>query len=302
MSNGSLLPKPQQLRRLVPRPLHPAARQAYLQIGVASSRLRMLPSFLVIGGQRCGTTTIFKTLAAHPQIVRPPVEKGTDYYSLHHGRGLDWYQGHFPLAATARALTRGAGEPVAFEACTYYLFHPLAAERIAADFPNIRLVVMLRDPVARAWSAYNHEFARRFETVPSFERALDLEPERLAGEVERIRAEPGYRSFAHRHHAYLSRGQYAEQLERVFAHFPREQVLVLDSEAFFADPAGEFTRLTDYLGLGRWLPDRFERENARPGASMTDRVRRRLEQHYAPYDEHLADLLGREPGWRRRRG
>ncbi len=80
-------PDLRQLRRLVPTPVQPLARRAYLQIGPATSRYRMEPSFLVIGGQRCGTTTIFKSLSAHPQVMRPPVEKGTDYYTLHYARG-----------------------------------------------------------------------------------------------------------------------------------------------------------------------------------------------------------------------
>lgn len=292
------LPQPRRLRRLVPRPLQPAARELYLRVGPATSRFRMAPSFLVLGGQRCGTTTIFQSLADHPQVLRPPVEKGTDYYSLHHDRGLDWYRGHFPLRRVAELVTPRDVDPVAFEACTYYLFHPLAAERIAEDFPDMRLVAMLRDPVIRAWSAYKHELARGFETEPDFRRALDLEPERLAGEVERMIREPGYASFAHRHHAYLTRGQYVEQLERVFDHFPREQVHVMDSEAFFAHPADEFGALLDFLGLAAWQPDRFEQLNARPSAPMPAAVRRRLERHYAPYDERLTSLLGRTPAWR----
>ena len=258
----------------------------------------MSPSFMVIGGQRCGTTTIFKSLADHPQVVRPPVEKGTDYYTLNHDRGIDWYRGHFPLTRMAGLMTRGEGDPVAFEACTYYLFHPLAIPRLAADFPEMRLVVMLRDPVPRAWSAYKHEFARGFETEPDFARALDLEAERLDGEVDRIVGRPGYASFSHRHHAYLSRGQYAEQLERVFAHFPREQVHVMDSEAFFSDPQDEFAQLLDFLGLRQWQPARFDQHNARPSAPMPDSARQRLEEHYAPYDERLTALLGRTPAWR----
>ena len=83
---------------------------------------------------------------------------------------------------------------MAFEACTYYLFHPFAMERIAADFPDIKLVAMLRDPVERAYSAYKHELARGFETEADFDRALELEDERLDGEIERMRPTPTTRA------------------------------------------------------------------------------------------------------------
>lgn len=286
-----------RLRRLVPTPLQPAARKAYLRIGPATSGLRMLPSFLVIGGQRCGTTSIFKALSAHPQVMRPPVEKGTDYYTLWYERGPDWYRGHFPMQGVSRLRTSRAGDPVAFEACTYYLFHPLAIERIARDFPDMKLVVMLRDPVERAYSAYKHEHARGFDPEPDFARALDLEDERLDGEVERLLADPGYHSVAHRHHAYVRRGQYAEQLERVFRHFSRDQVHVMQSEAFFVEPDREFAELLAFLGLTPWAPAHFDQHNARPGRPMPDDVRRRLSQHFAPHDRDLADLLHEPPRW-----
>jgi hypothetical protein len=289
----------QRLRAMVPAPLQPAARRAYLRVGPATSRLRMSPSFLVIGGQRCGTTTIFKSLSSHPQVMRPPVEKGTDYYTLHYDRGLDWYRGHFPIESYSRLRTARSGGPVAFEACTYYLFHPCAIERIAADFPGARLVVMLRDPVERAYSAFKHEHARGFETEADFSRALDLEDERLAGEVEHLRSDSTYRSFSHRHHAYTRRGQYAEQLERVFEHFPREQVHVMQSEAFFERPEAELASLLRFLELTPWAPDHIDQHNARPGEPMDPAVRARLSEHFRPHDEHLADLLHERPHWLR---
>ncbi len=288
-----------RLRRFVPKPVQPLVRDLYLRIGPVTSRFRMTPSFIVIGGQRCGTTTVFKVLSEHPQVMRPPVEKGTDYYTLNYGRGLDWYRGHFPLRNSARMQSQGTrGAPVAFEACTYYMFHPFAIERLARDFPNMKLVAMLRDPVERAYSAYKHEFARGFETEPDFERALDLEDDRLVGELERMRADDGYESIPHRHHAYARRGQYVEQLERVFEHFPREQVHVMDSEAFFVDPAGEYRRLTEFLQLDDYQPVKFDQHNARPGSPMPHAAKERLEAHYAGYDDRLEELLGRQLAWR----
>jgi hypothetical protein len=285
------------LRGLMPRQLQPVVRRAYRNVGPPTARLRMEPDFIVIGGQRCGTTSIFKALAEHPQVMRPPVDKGTDYYTLYSTRGLDWYRGHFPLRSTARLRSGRLGRPVAFEACTYYMFHPFALERLATDYPNVRLVAMLRDPVERAFSAYKHELARGFETEPDFERALDLEQPRLAGELERMECDPDYESIAHRHHAYTSRGEYAVQLQRAFRFFAPEQVHVLESEAFFSRPAEIYTALTRFLGLNDYLPRRFDQFNARPGSPMTESARQRLEQHYRQHDAALTDLLHRAPSW-----
>src|SRR5215469_7371422 len=95
-------------------------------------------------------------------------------------------------------------EPLTFESSPYYMFHPLAPARIAADLPGVKLLVLVRDPVERACSAHAHELARGYESEP-FERALELEDERLSGEAERIMAHPGYLSPSHQHHAYRAR-------------------------------------------------------------------------------------------------
>jgi hypothetical protein len=286
------------VRSLVPRPLQGAARATYLAVGSVTANVRMLPGFIVIGGQRCGTTSLFKNIAEHPQTFRPAVEKGLDWFTLHPDRPMSWYRSNFPVERVARIRTGRAGPPVAFEACTYYLFHPFAMQRLYEKFPGIKLVAMLRDPVERAFSAYKHEYARGFEPMDDFGAALALEEQRLDGEIEKMRADPGYESHAHRHQAYRLRGQYAEQLERVFARFPREQVHVLESESYFAEPEREYTALLEFLELEPFTPQRFDRHNARPSKPMPGNTRELLAEHYAPHDERLAGLLGRRPRWR----
>lgn len=287
----------QKLRSLLPNHLHGAARKGYRFVGEHTSARRALPDFIVIGGQRCGTTSLFKNLAEHPQVLRPGIEKGIDYYTLHYSQGIDWYRSHFPLRDLAKVRTRRAGPPAVFEACTYYMFHPLAIERLAKDLPDVKLVAMLRDPVERAFSAYKHEFARGFETEPDFERALDLEDERLEGEMEKIRADPDYESIPHRHHAYRRRGEYAEQLERALRFVESERLLVCDSESYFGQPESEYQRITRFLGLKDYQPQHFDQHNARPSAPMPGRSREVLVEHYRTHDERIADLLGRRPGW-----
>ena len=285
------------IRELVPKGLQEGVRRTYVRLGTATGGLRPLPDFLVIGSHRCGTTSLFKALAAHPQLLRPPVNKGTDYFTLHYDRPESWYRGHFPLARLGRLRTARYGDPIVFEACTYYMFHPFAMERIAIDLPSVKLVVMLRDPVERAFSAYKHERARGFEWEETFERALELEDERLVGEVERMRNDVTYESFAHRHHAYRLRGHYAEQLSRVLELFPPEQLHILESESFFSDPSMEYQRLRTFLGAGDFEPRQFDQHNARPSSPMKEGTRRALEDYYAPHDEKLAGLLGRPLAW-----
>ena len=284
-----------RFRAVGPEPLTQFGRRAYARASEATAGLRMEPGFILIGAQRCGTTSLFRALAAHPQVMPPTFHKGVNYFDLNYYRGARWYRAHFPVAEIARRRAEHRGAPVAFEASGYYLYHPQAMERLGHDLPGVKLVAMLRDPVERAFSAHKHELARGYEHE-GFERALALEDDRLAGEVERIRADPGYESFAHRHYSYRHRGQYADQLDRVFEYFPRAQVHVIDSAGYFSQPAGEYRQLLEFLGLTPFEP-RFDAANARPGPPLDAKGRRMLEEHFAPHDERLAKLLGRQPGW-----
>jgi sulfotransferase family protein len=277
-------------RRDAPQWVKEGGRAVSRTAGRLSAGMRMLPDFLLVGTQRGGTTSLFRALAPHPGVAPPNLHKGVHYFDVNYARGLDWYRGHFPLRRGSR---------LAFESAGYYMHHPLAPERIAADLPGVKLIALLRDPVERAYSAHKHELARGFETEASFERAVELEPERLAGEVERIRNEPGYLSHSHRHHSYLDRGHYADQLEVLFKVFGRERVHVAFAEDFFTTPERCYDGVLGFLGLEHWRPAAFERHNARPGLPLSPGLQTRLSEHFAPYDERLAALLGEVPPWRR---
>ena len=162
----------------------PAAKRAARRLSATTGRLthraRMLPGFLIVGAQRCGTTSMYRALSQHPAMLKAVLHKGVHYFDTGYDHGLAWYQGHFPLRAPAALVRRAVGEiPLTFEWSPYYMFHPLAAQRISRELPGIKLLVLVRDPVERAYSAHAHELARGYETEP-FERALELE-DRAAG-------------------------------------------------------------------------------------------------------------------------
>jgi len=285
------------IRRTLPHPVKTAGRVLSVGVGSATASHRQLPSFILVGAQRAGTTSLFRALMSHPLIHSANFHKGVNYFDVNYQRGFDWYQGHFPLTASLRARTRSiAGSPITFEASGYYMFHPCAPARMAEHLPDVRILAMLRDPVERAWSAYKHEHARGFETE-SFDGALALEDERLEGQVERMLADPLHQSVSHRHHAYLRRGQYAEQLHRLGALFPQQNIHVIESESFFEHPERTFAGVIDFLGLPVVMPGSFDRWNGRPSAPMSEETRVRLRNHFAPHDEALAEILGRRPAW-----
>jgi hypothetical protein len=283
----------------VPKQLKPVLLGASQAVGRVTAGARMRPAFLIAGAQRCGTTSMYRTLAQHPAILKAVWHKGVHYFDLNYDKGMAWYRSHFPLELTASRLERQVGvTPLTYESSPYYMWHPLAPERYARDLPGVKVVVLLRDPVERAYSAYTHEYARGFETE-TFEHALALEQERIRGQEQKLVADGSYHSHAHQHQAYLTRGQYVDQLERVAAAVGRDRLLVLDSDDFFLTPEPVYAQVLDFLDLPDLGEPVFERHNARPRSAMPEPLRERLSSHFAPYDARLEAWLGWTPSWRR---
>jgi hypothetical protein len=274
-----------------------AARWSAQAYARPTAGLRLLPDYLVIGAQRAGTTSLHRYLIQHPAVRTTLRTKGVHFFDTGYGRGMSWYASRFPTKLTAWYVARRHGvELRTGEASPYYLFHPLVPDRVAEHLPQVKLIALLRDPVQRAYSHYQHEVARGFERLP-FEEAIDAEPARLAGETERLAAEPLYNSFEHQHHSYLARGCYAEQLDRWRARFDDQQLLVLSSERFFREPEAIFARVLDFLELPAFTPGAYEKHNAREYRQMGDRVRGRLLEHYREPNRRLYESIGDDFGW-----
>lgn len=288
-------------KRWVPR----SYQQRVIEARVAARRRtdprRPLPDFLVIGAQRCGTSSLYKYLEQHPCVLSS-LRKETEYFSARWPYGEAWYRAHFPSRWRRSAETRRRGfGVVTFEASPNYVFHPLAPARAARMVPDAKLVVLLRDPVGRAFSHHQHEVRAGRETLP-FVQALECEADRLAGEEERMVREPGYRSLAWERYSYQARGRYAEQLERWMGQFGRERFLVLRSEDLYADPPGTYRELLAFLGLPDWQPPAFRNHSysgaaPEPAEAFPPSVRRRLEEAFTVPNRRLYSLLGRDLGW-----
>jgi hypothetical protein len=268
------------------------------RLRLATGGLRVLPDFIIIGAQKGGTSSLYHYLAQHPDVA-PAFRKEVHYFDWAYRRGEQWYRANFPTAAYRAAFQAMTRRRLAVgEASPYYLYHPHVPGRVKALLPQVKLIALLRDPVERTVSSYQHQLRKGRETL-TLTAALDQEPERLAAESIRVEAEESYNSDAHRHFSYLARGMYAEQLERWFAVFPREQCLVLHSQDFFEHTEAVFTQVLDFLGLRHWHPAQYRRFNAAEYDPIDAAIRDRLVAHFAGPNQRLYELLGRDFGWPR---
>jgi hypothetical protein len=276
----------------------PIAKRASRIVTLPTAWIRSLPDFLIIGAQRCGTTSLYRYLARHPAVASAVLNKGIHYFDTDFDRSLSWYRSHFPSDPYKALVARRRGIPrvVTGEASPYYIFHPLAVGRIADLLPASKSILILRDPIARAHSHYTHEFARGFETL-SFEEALEREEERLSGEEERMAADPSYYSFSHQHHSYVARGRYFEQIQRWLRFFPREQLMIVDANDLFAEPDATFRAVLRFLELEELSLDAYEKLNAHSYSKMSEQARTFLETRFREPDRALSGFLGRDLGW-----
>jgi hypothetical protein len=254
------------------------------------------PDFLVIGAQKSGTTSLYAYLSQHPEVIAART-KEIQFFSEHYARGSAWYRQHFPVLVTREpARLLGAGKLQTGEATPYYLFHPHTPRRVRAGLPGVKLIALLRNPIDRAYSHHRYHSKLGDESL-DFEAAIAAEPERLEGELERMRTDEHYVSDPHRNFSYLARGLYAEQIERWLEHFPREQLLVLQSERFFADPAEGYRHVVRFLGLSTHELDAYEAVNVGSYSGMDPATRARLADYYHEPNERLYALLGERFDW-----
>ncbi len=217
---------------------------------------RSLPDYIIVGEKRCGTTSLHRYLLQHPQIRSPLTAKSTHFFDINFDKGLDWYRSFFVpdhISWTGKApRARRRHEPtktIVGETSPYYLFHPLAAERIARLLPDVKLIVMLREPGIRAWSHFRYETAKGNEHL-SFEEAIATESARLAGAEQGLIDNPHSVNDAHRAFSYVARGRYAQTLRRLHvAVGDPSRVHVVTSEDLFMKPHQSLNAVHEFLEI-----------------------------------------------------
>ena len=240
-----------------------------------------VPNFIIIGCQRCGTTSLYTYLAQHPQILTP-IKKEMDFFSWHFDRGIDWYLAHFPPMPPGEQFLTGEASPSYFDSRE-------APERLYSLFPEAKLIVLLRNPVDRAISQFYRLTGLNWE-ARSLDRVISDEIERLNQNPEYIIGEePGN---------YLARGRYIEFIKNWRTFFPQEQLLILKSEDFYAGAATTVKQVLEFLDLPEYHLSEYQ--NANPGSyqRVNESVRDRLSDYFRPYNQEVEEYLGRHFDWK----
>ncbi len=246
----------------------------------------LLPDFIIIGGQKCGTTSLYRYLVQHPDVY-PALRKEIGFFNARHEHDLGWYRAHFPSKlekfTTERIRHR---QFMTGEADPAYILDPFALEAIKNTIPHVKIIILLRNPADRAFSHYQHSARVGVEKL-DFEEALAAENKRISRQWSNMMQGRPYHGLTIYHFAYLKTGHYGDQLEGVYRVFKPEQVLVLQSEAFFANTQYYFEKVLKFLGLSVATVDIRKKHNKGNYNALDERMRRRLEDYFGPQLEKM---------------
>ena len=254
---------------------------------------RVLPDFLIIGSMKSGTTSLYDYLTQHPAVYSAS-QKEIYFFNFNYGRGLNYYRSFFPTLLQKKVSQARHQQFMCGEATPFYIYHPACPERVKESLPQAKVIAILRNPIDRAYSHYQHRSRMGLERL-SFAEAIAQEEERLHNPGPQA----GPQAYYHRlvSYGYTTIGRYAEQLPAWFEQFPPEQRLILSTEALQEDPATTYRQTLDFLGLTPWQLAQFKKLNVAPYDPLPAPLRQQLADHFRPHNQRLYELLGRDLGW-----
>lgn len=246
-----------------------------------------LPSIMIIGAQKAGTTTLHNLLAQHPKVHQGLIKESHFFDKPENfKRGLKWYRALFPKVKSGEHTIDS----------TPMMYHEAIPELAAGIVPQTKIIMLLRDPVSRGFSHYLHNVARKRETLP-FEEAVATEDTRIQHTAEDLKTE-NQRTYNYRAYSYLERGRYDTQLERWRTHFPAENIKVVIFEEFVKAPTETLTEILDWLDLDQiHIPESRPRNQKLLNETITPETDRALRERLAPNVERLETLIGRSTPW-----
>lgn len=281
------------LRSTMYRIAKPVIRSRKLRLWTAA--LRVLPDFVIIGAQRSGTTSLYKYMIQHPEVI-PAYKKEVHYFDYNYHRGINWYRMHFPTRRRMALSTKDGKRVVTGEASPYYLYHPVAYRRMAETLPDARLIAVLRNPVDRAYSQYRMNVRKNREKF-SFQEAIEKELERTDQNLDDRPQTPDTDVSIHKHYSYLARGRYLEQIEKWLQCFDREQLLILNSERLYKTPSQSVNQVSEFLSISAWELSEAPIYNQGGASRIDPTFRQDLAVYFEPFNQRLYDFLGVDFGW-----
>ena len=264
-------------------------------IRYATNFLRVLPSVIIIGSSKGGKTSLLSYLNQHNEVQFGTKNAVGTYFfdGSFDNKNFNWYKSNFP--------TKFSGKKIIGEAPGTYLNHPLVPKRIKQLLPNTKFITIFRNPVERAYSAYNHAVRFGWENS-SFEDVIKDEQRRIKIKRENKKMEinnPNYTNFLQ--FSYLRHGLYAQNLAPWFELFPKKQFLFLSTDELKSNPQQIIYTIFDFLNLKSIKIHPIENKNIGAGGGkyepMKNYTPNLLIDFYRTHNEELFEIIYKKFNW-----
>ena len=263
---------------------------------MATSSIRTLPNFIIIGSSKSGTWAIHNYLLQHPDVDYSA--RNIHFFEYAYSNKISWYKSHFPTK-----LYKSLVESIHKRKClmsehtSTYLHHPLIPQRVKDGIPDVKLIVSLRNPIDRAYSNY-HMFVRIGTEKRTFEDAVFSELKRIEIIKENDNFQIKNPNFSNCvEFNYLRHGTYVDKLENWLKFFRREQFCIVENKDLSKNPQQVFDKIFEFLNVPHFKLRQEERWNVGEYKKMKESTRKTLEDFFKPYNERLYKLLGQNFSW-----
>ena len=255
--------------------------------------IRVLPDFLVIGAKRCGTTSLFYHLPEHPCISKSPHDN-MGFFNDNFHLGVNWYKSFFPTIFTRNKIKSEFGNFLAFDVTTTYMEEESTANNVYQIKPNMKIIVILRNPVDRAYSQYHLNLREKAEKR-SFEDAMEENMNELNKEsYERYEIKP---KFSVEENNYLKKGLYAQQLRHWLNIFPMESMLILSTEEFESNQQVIYNKIFEFLNISQFEVKNTEKMEKGSYPQMKSETRSLLLDYFRSHNNELFKLINKKFDW-----
>ena len=261
-----------------------------------TSPLRIFPDFLIVGAAKSGTSSLYNYLIKHPCVI-PALRKEVHYFGRNFDKKILWYKSFFPTIIFK--YINGfiyKREVLTGEASTYYMFHPHAPKRIFSIIPNVKIIILLRNPVNRAFSHYQNLLRRGIIKLP-FVEVIKKELDNSHLEKNKMLRDENYNSEFFRIYSNLARGVYIQQIRNLRKYFHEKQILIIKSENFFDNPDKILRKVYKFLKLPYFKIKEFKKYNVGNYVEMDVKIREFLKNYFKPYNKQLYEYLVRDFKW-----
>lgn len=263
-----------------------------------TSIFRILPDFLIIGYYKSGTTSLYDYLIQHENIGKA-FRKEIQFFSFSYWRGLMWYRSYFPTKFTKQKIESKSGKKfLTGEASPQYIFHPHSLERIRKILPNVKLILLLRNPIDRAFSHYNHEKRLGNEHCETFEDAIEQDEKRYEIMFSKFQNNE-IREFNNKVYPnpYLRMGKYVIEIKKLYEIFPKNQILIVNTSDLDEFPENTVRTVLEFLKLPYSNEINLNKKNVGKYSEMNPLTRKKLIEYYRPYNLELEIFLDIKFNW-----